>query len=120
MPHYVAVLSDIHGNLPALEAVLAEPTSGPPTAWVLTGDHAAGPLPVQTLDLLRTALAGRAVWISGNADRELAEVRRQGKSTGVRGVRLGRRAVARGPGRPPRRDAPAPPNWSSREASAAP
>jgi predicted phosphodiesterase len=82
MPQRVAVLSDIHGNLPALEAVLAEPDLRAADRVVLTGDHAAGPLPVQTLDLLRTALAGRAVWISGNADRELVEARRQGKPTG--------------------------------------
>ena len=70
MPATVAVLSDIHGNLPALEAVLAEPDVRAADAIVLNGDHAAGPLPVETMDVL-AALGERAVWVRGNADREL-------------------------------------------------
>ncbi len=71
----VAVLSDIHGVLPALEAVLAEPDFAAADLIVLTGDLAAGPQPVETLDLLR-GLGERAVWVRGNADRELVEFRR--------------------------------------------
>ena len=41
----VAVLSDIHGVLPALDAVLAEPGVQRPGRIVLTGDIAAGPSP---------------------------------------------------------------------------
>jgi putative phosphoesterase len=67
----VAVLSDIHGVLPALEAVLAEPDVQGADRIVLCGDLAAGPQPVETLDAL-TALGERAIWIRGNADRELA------------------------------------------------
>ncbi|MFC7584055.1 metallophosphoesterase family protein [Nonomuraea antimicrobica] len=48
----VAVLSDVHGVLPALEAVLAEPEVVAADLIVLTGDVAAGPMPVQTIDLL--------------------------------------------------------------------
>ncbi|UYB43235.1 metallophosphatase family protein [Streptomyces sp. Je 1-4] len=70
----VAVLSDIHAVLPALEAVLAEPDVHAADRIVLTGDLLAGPLPRQTLALLR-GLGDRAVWISGNADREMAAVR---------------------------------------------
>ncbi|HEU4947249.1 MAG TPA: metallophosphoesterase family protein [Kribbella sp.] len=66
----VAVLSDIHGVLPALEAVLAEPDVQGADRIVLTGDIAAGPQPVETLDLL-VSLGERAVWVRGNADREL-------------------------------------------------
>ena len=66
----VAVLSDIHGVLPALEAVLSEPDVAAADRIVLTGDIAAGPQPVETLDLL-TSLGDRAVWVRGNADREL-------------------------------------------------
>lgn len=44
----VAVLSDIHGVLPALEAVLAEPEVAGADLIVLTGDLAAGPMPVET------------------------------------------------------------------------
>ncbi len=71
----VAVLSDIHGVLPALEAVLAEPDVASADRVVLTGDLAAGPQPAQTLDLL-AALGERAAWVRGNADRELVEFRR--------------------------------------------
>jgi len=67
----VAVLSDIHAVLPALEAVLAEPEVRAADAVVLTGDLLAGPQPVETLELLR-GLGRRAVWVGGNADRELA------------------------------------------------
>jgi putative phosphoesterase len=67
----IAVLSDIHGVLPALEAVLAEPDVSGADRIVLCGDLAAGPQPVETLDVLR-ALGERAIWIRGNADRELA------------------------------------------------
>ncbi|GAA3657704.1 metallophosphoesterase family protein [Nonomuraea antimicrobica] len=68
----VAVLSDVHGVLPALEAVLAEPEVVAADLIVLTGDVAAGPMPVQTIDLL-VSLGERALWVSGNADRELVE-----------------------------------------------
>ncbi|MFE6888913.1 metallophosphoesterase family protein [Streptomyces sp. NPDC057694] len=71
----VAVLSDIHGVLPALEAVLAEPEVRSADRVVLTGDITAGPQPGQVLDLL-TSLGDRVAWISGNADRELLEYRR--------------------------------------------
>ncbi|MEH0841415.1 metallophosphoesterase family protein [Micromonospora sp. CPCC 205711] len=70
----VAVLSDIHGVLPALEAVLAEPDVAAADLIVLTGDLAAGPQPVEVLDLL-AGLGERARWVRGNADRELVEAR---------------------------------------------
>lgn len=76
----IAVLSDIHGVLPALEAVLAEPDVASADRIVLTGDLAAGPQPAETLDVL-TALGERAIWVRGNADRELAEFRRGERST---------------------------------------
>ena len=66
----VAVLSDIHGHLPALDAVLAEVDRAGVDRVVLTGDIAAGPLPVPTLERLLD-LGERAVWIRGNGDREL-------------------------------------------------
>jgi predicted phosphodiesterase len=76
----VAVLSDIHGVLPALEAVLAEPDVAGADRIVLTGDLAAGPQPVETLDLL-VSLGDRAVWVRGNADRELAALATGGAGT---------------------------------------
>jgi putative phosphoesterase len=64
----VAALYDVHGNLPALEAVLAEVPDD--AAIVLGGDLAYGLFPAETLDRLR-ALGDRAHWLRGNADREL-------------------------------------------------
>jgi len=72
----VAVLSDIHGVLPALDAVLAEPEVQAAERIVVTGDIAAGPQPVQVLDRL-TGLGDRVVWVRGNADRELAALARE-------------------------------------------
>jgi predicted phosphodiesterase len=44
----VAVLADIHGNLPALEAVLRDVEAAGVDAVVLGGDLADGPMPAQT------------------------------------------------------------------------
>jgi predicted phosphodiesterase len=67
----VAVLADIHSNLPALDAVLADVAAAGVDAIVLNGDMATGPMPAQTLERL-AGLGGKAVWVRGNADRELA------------------------------------------------
>ena len=69
----VAVLSDIHGVLPVLDAVLAEPDVIAAERVVVTGDHAAGPMPVEVLDRL-VGLGDRCVLVRGNADRELVAV----------------------------------------------
>jgi predicted phosphodiesterase len=71
----VAVLSDIHGVLPALDAVLAEPAVAAADRIVLTGDIAAGPQPTEVLDRL-LSLGERVTWVRGNADRELADLAR--------------------------------------------
>lgn len=71
----VAVLSDIHGVLPVLDAVLAEPDVTAADLIVVTGDHAAGPMPVEVLDRL-VGLGDRAVLVRGNADRELVAITR--------------------------------------------
>lgn len=75
----VAVLSDIHGVLPVLDAVLAEPDVIAADRIVITGDHAAGPMPVAVLDRL-VQLGSRCVLVRGNADRELVAVARGGVS----------------------------------------
>ena len=49
----VAVLCDIHGNLPALEAVIQELGTDEPDAVVIGGDVAAGPMPLEVLGRLR-------------------------------------------------------------------
>jgi putative phosphoesterase len=64
----VAALYDVHGNLPALEAVLAEIPDD--ATIVIGGDVAVGLFPHETLARLR-ALGDRARWLRGNADREL-------------------------------------------------
>jgi putative phosphoesterase len=65
----IAALYDVHGNLPALEAVLAEI---PDDATIVVGGDvcAGGAQPAEVLERLR-ALGERVVWIRGNADREL-------------------------------------------------
>ena len=68
----VAALYDIHGNLPALDAVLADVEAAAPDLVVIGGDVAAGPLPGETLDRL-LQLGDRARWVMGNADRQLVE-----------------------------------------------
>jgi len=68
----VAVLADIHGNLPALDAVLSDVWQAGPDLIVLNGDIADGPMPAQTLDRL-AELGGRAVWVRGHADRRLVD-----------------------------------------------
>jgi putative phosphoesterase len=65
----VAALYDVHGNLPALDAVLGELDAD---VIVVGGDVAAGPWPNETVDRLR-ALGDRVRWIRGNADRELVD-----------------------------------------------
>jgi len=73
----VAVLSDIHGVAPALDAVLTEPDVAAAERIVVTGDIAAGPHPVDVLDRL-VDLGERVVWVRGNADRELVTLARGG------------------------------------------
>jgi len=66
----IAVLADIHANLPALDAVLDEVDAEGVDRIVLLGDIAGGPMPAQTLDLL-ASLGERAIWVHGNGEREL-------------------------------------------------
>ncbi|WP_114755650.1 metallophosphoesterase family protein [Nocardia pseudobrasiliensis] len=76
----VAVVADVHGVLPALEAVLAEPDVVGAQRIVVAGDVAAGPQPREVLDRL-AVLGERVILLRGNADRELVEYRRGGRST---------------------------------------
>ena len=69
----VALLADIHGNRPALEATLADAEKAGAQAFVLLGDIALGPMPADTLDLLES-LGDRAIWVHGNCERELVTV----------------------------------------------
>lgn len=71
----VAVLSDVHGVLPALVAVLAEPEVAAADHVVVTGDHAAGPQPAEVLDRPHS-LDDRVTLVRGNADRALVALAR--------------------------------------------
>lgn len=70
----IAVLADVHGNLPALEAVLADVEREGVDQIVLAGDLADGPFPGETLRRV-AALGRRALCLRGNGDRWLAEAR---------------------------------------------
>lgn len=64
----VAALADVHGNAPALEAVLAEVEREAPDLIVFCGDLTWGPLPEEALELV-DGLDAR--FVRGNAERSL-------------------------------------------------
>jgi predicted phosphodiesterase len=66
----VLALYDIHGNVDALEAVLADPRAQDPDVVLVGGDAVPGPFARATLARLE-ALPAR--WIRGNGEREVAE-----------------------------------------------
>jgi len=68
----VAALYDVHGNLPALQAVLADPRLADADAIVSGGDLVVGPKPAECMDALE-ALGTRVHWVRGNCDRETCD-----------------------------------------------
>lgn len=63
-----ALLYDVHGNLPALEAVLADAGDAGAVTWLLGGDYALfGAWPAETVARLREL--SPALWIRGNGER---------------------------------------------------
>jgi putative phosphoesterase len=70
----VAALYDIHSNLPALEAVLADVRRAGVDRVVVGGDLVPGPMPRETAAYLR-ALEIPASYIRGNGDREVLNQR---------------------------------------------
>lgn len=73
----IAVLSDVHGNAIALEAVLADIATQSVDATLCLGDHVSGPMdPAGVVERLRT-LSGPI--ISGNHDRWVVEPRESGQ-----------------------------------------
>lgn len=91
----IAAVSDIHGNLPALEAVWAEIERAAPALVVNLGDIASGPLwPRETVQWLmaRTAAeSGRWRTIAGNHERQALapDVSRMGASDAYAARALG-------------------------------
>jgi putative phosphoesterase len=74
----IAALYDVHGNLPALEAVLAELEHEPVDEIVFGGDLTWGPLPHETLALVRSV--ANTSFVRGNCDREPDEWERSSLS----------------------------------------
>ncbi len=72
---HLAILADIHGNLPALRAVLADvERQGDVQGIIVAGDHVLGlPFPAETMRLLRSR---DCVMIRGNRDDYLLDIRR--------------------------------------------
>lgn len=66
----IAALYDIHGNLPALNALLEELKKVQPDLIVVGGDIVSGPMPGQTLERL-SQLGDQVRSIRGNGDREV-------------------------------------------------
>jgi putative phosphoesterase len=63
-----ALIYDVHGNLPALEAVLGDARTAGANSFLLGGDYGLfGPWPAETVATLREL--PNATWIRGNVDR---------------------------------------------------
>ena len=77
----LAALYDIHGNLPALEAVIAELRALRVDRIVIGGDVLPGPMPRETLAVLR-GLDIPCHYIQGNGDREVVTRKRGLESSG--------------------------------------
>jgi putative phosphoesterase len=77
----VAAIYDIHGNLPALEAVLQEIRQAGVDRIVVGGDVVPGPMPRETIAFLLD-LDIPVQFIQGNGDREVL-AQREGKETGA-------------------------------------
>jgi putative phosphoesterase len=70
----IAVLSDVHGNVVALDAVRKQIKTARPDAILVAGDHALnGPEPAATIDGLRELEADGALVVQGNTDIAVAD-----------------------------------------------
>jgi len=75
----IAALYDIHGNLPALEAILADVQRVGVDEIVVGGDVVPGPMPAECLERL-AHLDMPVRYISGNGEREIL-LRRRGETS---------------------------------------
>lgn len=71
----LAALYDIHGNLPALDAVLADLRTAGVDQIIVGGDVVPGPMPRETIDRLLT-INMPVRFLQGNGDREIVSLRR--------------------------------------------
>lgn len=70
----LAVLSDVHGNLLALEAVRAALAAEAPDRILVAGDYVLnGPRPAETVDAVRDLEAAGALVVQGNTDIAVAD-----------------------------------------------
>ena len=69
----MAVLSDVHANVPALRAVLAEPEVAAADLVVFNGDLTWGVDPNETVRLVRS-LGNRALCVRGNGERFVRDI----------------------------------------------
>ena len=68
----ILALYDIHANIDALNAVLADPRAADPDIVIVGGDAVPGPFARATLDRL-DALSVTVRWVRGNGEREVAQ-----------------------------------------------
>lgn len=88
-----AALYDVHGNLPALEAVLADVEQEDVGAVVCGGDLVTGPFSVEVFDLLVSI--PNTCFVHGNADRLVLEgVAEHGQDWSAERERLGEARLA--------------------------
>jgi putative phosphoesterase len=70
----LALLSDVHGNVHALRAVVEAARAAAPDVIALAGDYAVnGAFPAESIDLARELEAGGAVLVQGNTDIAVAD-----------------------------------------------
>ena len=82
----VAVAADVQGNAIALAAVAEEVVAEKPDLLVFLGDLTWGPLPEETWTIVRKldeSFAGRTLFVRGNAERALCELRRRPAQPGT-------------------------------------
>jgi predicted phosphodiesterase len=71
----IVVISDVHGNLAALEAIVKRLPALAPDQVAVLGDHALfGPQPAETIDLLRSLQKGGALITAGTGDIAVADL----------------------------------------------
>jgi len=91
----LAVLGDVHGNVAALEAALADAKKHKPDRYVVTGDLVMnGPRPAEVIDRLHKLDAAGAVVVQGNTDVAVADFDFAAAFPGLETVPSSQRAAA--------------------------
>ena len=91
----LAVLGDVHGNVVALEAALADAKKHKPDRYVVTGDLVMnGPRPAEVIDRLHKLDAAGTVIVQGNTDIAVADFDFAAAFPGLEAVPSSQRAAA--------------------------